>query len=410
MNKKLVAVAVAGVLAAPLAAQAQTANVTLYGRLNVDYELVNGRQADGSNPWVSRLSSNSSRLGVRGTESLGGGLNAVFQIEQNVSGDTGNSSTSGFASRETFVGLQGAWGTFKMGKFLMPYDDLHPIFGNVPTYTTSILSTADLWSQGTLSKFAGGFDARLGNSLRYDSPVYSGFNYSAQVSLRDSSGFADNVGPSANPANPILGGDNGDHASELRHAYVFGVAGYYNNGPIQAGIGYERNIKVRNYAVTPSPNQFYANDYAITVTGAYNFGVIRPALVYERLDYDTPTGDLKRDFWGVSVTAPIGPGALYAFFGQAMDGKGSSPDGTRVGGLTKGNDTGSQQWEISYTYPLSKRTQVYAGYVKLNNDRNAAYTFNINAYTVSTACTISQSNCGSNGKPQGIVLGMIHLF
>src|SRR5438552_1572298 len=317
MNKKLVAVAVAGVLAAPLAAQAQTANVTLYGRLNIDYEIINGKQADGSNPTVSRLSSNSSRLGVRGTESLGGGLNAIFQIEQNVSGDTGNSSTSGFASRETFVGLQGGWGTFKMGKFLMPYDDLHPIFGNGPTYTTSILSTADLWSQGTLSKFGGGFDARLGNSLRYDSPVYSGFNYSAQVSLRDSSGFADNIGPSANAANPLLGGDNGDHASELRHAYVFGIAGYYNNGPIQAGIGYERNVKVRNYAVTGGTVN--ADDYAFTVTGAYNFGVIRPALVYERLEYEVPqTGattstslaKLKRDLWCVSATAPIGPGAL----------------------------------------------------------------------------------------------------
>ena len=422
MNKKLVAVAVAGVLAAPLAAQAQTANVTLYGRLNVDYELINGKQApdaagNQSNPTISRLSSNSSRLGVRGTESLGGGLNAIFQIESNISGDTGNSSTSGFASRETFVGLQGAWGTFKMGKFLMPYDDLHPIFGNVPTYTTSILSTADLWSQGTLSKFAGGFDARLGNSLRYDSPVYSGFNYSAQLSLRDSSGFADNTGPSANPANPTLGGDNGDHASELRHAYVFGIAGYYNNGPIQAGVGYERNIKVRNYSVTGGT--LNANDYAVTVTGAYNFGVIRPALIYERLEYEVPPAGatsssgmakLKRDFWGISVTAPIGPGAVYAFFGDALDGKGSAPDGSRVGGLTKGNDTSSQQWEVSYTYPLSKRTQVYAGYVKLNNDRNAAYTFNINAYTISTACTTSQATCGANGKPQGIVLGMIHLF
>jgi len=417
MNKKLVAVAVAGVLAAPLAAQAQTANVTLYGRLNIDYELVNGKQADGSNPNVSRLSSNSSRLGVRGTESLGGGLNAIFQIESNVSGDTGNSSTSGFASRETFVGLQGSWGTFKMGKFLMPYDDLHPIFGNVPTYTTSILSTADLWSQGTLSKFAGGFDARLGNSLRYDSPVYSGFNYSAQVSLRDSSGFADNTGPSANPANPTVGGDNGDHASELRHAYVFGIAGYYNNGPIQAGIGYERNIKVRNYAVTGGT--LNANDYAVTVTGAYNFGVVRPALVYERLEYEVPPAGattssgmakLKRDFWGISVTAPIGPGAAYFFFGDALDGKGSAPDGARVGGLTKGNDTSSQQWEVSYTYPLSKRTQVYAGYVKLNNDRNAAYTFNINSYTINTSCTTSQPTCGSNGKPGGLVLGMIHLF
>ena len=408
MNKKLVAVAVAGLLAAPLAAEAQTANVTLYGRLNGDLEFVRGRQADGANPWITRLSSNSSRLGVRGTESLGGGLNAIFQIEQNVSFDTGNSSTSSFASRETFVGLQGGWGTVKFGKFLMPYDDLHPIFGNVPTYTTSILSTANLWAQGPQSKFGGGFDARLGNSLRYDSPAFSGFSFSGQVSLRDSSGFADNTGPSANTANPILGGDNGDHASELRHAYVAGVAGYYNNGPIQAGIGFETNVKVRNYSVTGG--QFYANDTAFTVTGAYNFGVIRPALVYERLKYETPTGDIKRDFWGISATAPLGPGVLYAFYGDASDGKGGAADGTRVGGLTKGGNTGSKQYEVSYTYPLSKRTSVYAGYVKLDNDRNAAYSFNINGYTIATGCTVSQSTCGDNGKPEGIVLGMIHLF
>jgi predicted porin len=402
MNKKLVAVAVAGVLAAPLAAQAQTANVTLYGRLNLNYELVNGRQADGTNPNVSRLSSNSSRLGVRGTESLGGGLNAIFQIESNVSGDTGNSSSSGFASRETFVGLQGAWGTFKMGKFLMPYDDLHPIFGNVPTYATSILSTANLWAQGPQSKFAGGFDARLGNSVRYDSPVWAGFNFSTQVSMRDSSGFADSEipPPATNPV--VFGGDNGNHTQETRHAYVWGIAGYYNNGPIQAGIGYESNRKVRG------PN---LNDYAFTVTGAYNFGIVRIAGVYEKLDYDTVTGSLTRNFWGLSATAPIGPGALYAFWGQAQDGGGSSVDGTRVGGLTKGSQTGSDQWEISYTYPLSKRTQVYAGYVKLQNDSRAAYTFNINGYSINTTC-FTEAICpnGSNGKPGGLVLGMIHLF
>ena len=396
MNKKLVAVAVAGLLAAPLAAQAQNANVTLYGRLNIDLENVSGRQADGTNPRVWRLSSNSSRLGVRGTEALGGGLNAIFQIEQNVSGDTGNSSSSGFASRETFVGLQGAWGTFKMGKFLMPYDDMHPIFGNVPTYTTSILSTADLWAQGPQSKGAGGFDARLGNSLRYDSPVWSGFNFSTQVSLRDSSGFAD-IAPPA--------GDNGEHTAELRHAYVWGAAGFYNNGPLQVGLGYERNVKVRGPDLS---------DTAWTITGAYNFGVVRPALVYERLDYDTPSGDLKRNFWGVSATAPIGPGVLYAFYGDASNGKGGAATGTRVGGLTAGSDTGSKQWEISYTYPLSKRTSVYAGYVKLDNDRNAAYSFNINGYSINTSCngtgSAADQACGGNGKPGGLVLGMIHLF
>jgi len=404
MNKKLVAVAVAGVLAAPLAAQAQTANVTLYGRLNIDYELLTGKQADGTNPNVSRLSSNSSRLGVRGTESLGGGLNAIFQIESNVSGDTSNSSGSGLASRETFVGLQGAWGTFKMGKFLMPLDDLHPIFGNVPTYTTSILSTADLWAQGTQSKFNGGFDARLSNSLRYDSPVWAGFNFSSQISLRDSSGFADN-GLNSPPAatNPtVYGGDNGDHVSELRHAYVWGLAGYYNNGPIQAGLGYESNVNVRGPGLS---------DYDITFTGAYNFGVVRIAGVYEKLKYDVSSGgDLTRNFWGVSATAPIGPGALYAFWGRAEDGKGSAADGSRVGGLTHGSQTGSDQYEISYTYPLSKRTQVYAGYVKLQNDAAAAYTFNINAYTINTSCTIAATCASPNGKPGGLVLGMIHLF
>jgi predicted porin len=274
----------------------------------------------------------------------------------------------------------------------MPLDDMHPIFGNVPTYTTSILSTASLWAQGPQSKANGGFDARLGNSLRYDSPVFNGFHFSGQISLRDSSGFAN-------------GGDNGDHESELRHAWVWGGEAVYNNGPLQVGTAYERNVKVR------APD---LSDYDWTLTGAYNFGVVRPALVYERIRYDTPTGDLKRDFWGISATAPIGPGVLYAFFGDAGDGKGSAATGERVGGLTKGSDTGSQQWEISYTYPLSKRTQVYAGYVKLNNDRNAAYSFNINGYSINTNCTgtgnAADLACGSNGKPDGWVFGMIHLF
>src|SRR5450755_1599148 len=169
MNKKLVVLAVAGAFASPLIVQAQTANVTLYGRLNMDLEFVKGEQADGSNPTVNRVSSNSSRFGMRGTESLGGGLNAIFQIESNVSGDTGNASSSGIASRETFAGLQGGWGRVILGKFLMPQDDLHPIFGNAPTFTTSILSTADLWAYGNQNKAQGGFDARTGNNVRYDS-------------------------------------------------------------------------------------------------------------------------------------------------------------------------------------------------------------------------------------------------
>ena len=171
MNKKLVALAVAGVLSAPLAAQAQTANVTLYGRLNLDVEAVETRIADGSKPKLYRVSSNSSRLGVRGTESLGGGLNAIFQLESSISGDAGGGTLAG---RETFVGLQGGWGTVKIGNFLAPYDDIHPIFGNVPTLTTSILSTAAVWAQGPVAKGRGGVDARRRHTIPDHSPHIAG--------------------------------------------------------------------------------------------------------------------------------------------------------------------------------------------------------------------------------------------
>jgi predicted porin len=92
--------------------------------------------------------------------------------------------------------------------------------------------------------------------------------------------------------------------------------------------------------------------------------------VYERLDYDTPTGSLKRNFWGISGTVPIGPGELYAMWGDAGDGSGSAAVArrawrrdrlpTRVGQLAKGGGTGATQWSLSYTYALSKRTLSYA--------------------------------------------------
>ena len=87
MNKKLVALAVAGAFALPLAAEAQTAQVTLYGRANMDLEFVKASgpgAADGSTSTVTRVASNSSRFGLRGTEALGGGLTAFFQVENSV--------------------------------------------------------------------------------------------------------------------------------------------------------------------------------------------------------------------------------------------------------------------------------------------------------------------------------------
>src|SRR6201987_6413274 len=166
MNAKFVALALGCIVCLPSPRQAQLSKVVVYGSLNVDIEWITGATCPSAvsppaasnctgtdpasqiiNPTVMRVSSNSSRLGVRGSEYLGSGQVAIFQLESSVQADTGNSPNSGIASRETFVGLQGDWGTFKAGKFLTPYHDILPIFGNAPTLTTSGLSPAALWAQ-----------------------------------------------------------------------------------------------------------------------------------------------------------------------------------------------------------------------------------------------------------------------
>lgn len=363
MNKKLVAVAVAAVLAAPMA-QAQTANVTLYGRLNIDLEYID---VSDNNPSVTRLSSNSSRFGLRGTESLGGGLNAIWQIESSVDGDAGGGTIAG---RDTFVGLQGSWGQVRFGNFLAPYDDMHPIFGNGPVYLTSIFATASLWANnGGNTKANGSFDARLPNSLRYDTPNISGFQGGIQASLFDDAG-----------------------AGGARDAFILSAAGTYRNGPFQGGIAYETNKDVRANGL---------DDWAFTLTAAWNFGMVRIHGLYERLDYDTPTGSLKRDLWGVGASGSAGPGTWYLHYQQADDGKGG---GSRVGGFASGSDTGAYHFAAAYNYPLSKRTAVYVGYSRIDNDGNAGYNYGVGAY-----------RNGATPNPIGVTyngfgVGTIHLF
>jgi predicted porin len=361
------ALAAAALAAAPMAG-AQTSNVSIYGLLNLDVEAVRGTQVDGSNPTVPRISSNSSRWGIRGSEPLGGGLSAFFQLEYALSPDDGGSSSVGAqAYRDTFVGLQDRWGSVQLGYFLAPYDDISPLFGSVPTFLTSILSTSTLWSQGAQPKANGGFDARLPNSIRYDAPIVAGFTGSVQWSL----------GENPNPAQS--------------NSHVLSAAGFYAHGPLELGLGFERNVDIRAANL---------RDDALSFAGNWDFGPVRVGGVYERLRYQTLSGDLTRDFWGVSATVPLGPaGSVYAFYGNAGNGRGSATEGARVGSLARGPDTGAEQWTISYTYRLSKRFVMYSGYNYIRNDANATYNFYVNRYPVAV---------GAN--PSGWVLGTAHFF
>lgn len=376
MNKKLVAVAVAALLAAPMA-QAQTANVTLYGRVNMDLEYIN---ASNNAPSVTRLTANSSRFGLRGTESLGGGLNAIFQIENgSIDWTAGGGNLAG---RDSFIGFQGGWGTVRFGNFLAPYDDIHGrVFGNNTVAQTGIMSTPTIWANnGGGGKATGSFDDRLGNSLRYDTPTVGGFNGGVQLSIFD---------------------DNG--AGSARDAYILSAAAFYANGPFVGGIAYEGNKDVRAAGL---------DDWAFSIAASWNFGVAKVFGLYERVDYDTPQGSLKRDMWGVGAEGPAGPGTWHVAYLKGNDAKGNSTG--YIGGITGQSatgqkDTGAYQFVASYNYPLSKRTSVYFGYSRIDNDARAAYNYSVGPYRQGVAAP-----AGANGPVglnyDGFGLGAIHNF
>ena len=142
MQKKIIALAIAAAISAP--AFADTSNVTVYGVADVSYDSINTGTSGGNagktgvlgaataaniqGARSNRVSSNSSRLGVKGSEDLGDGLTAVWQIESlinigDATGTSGSASTGGaIGNRNTFLGLSSATaGTVVLGRHDTPY-------------------------------------------------------------------------------------------------------------------------------------------------------------------------------------------------------------------------------------------------------------------------------------------------
>lgn len=108
MKKSLIAMAVAGVIAAPMAAQAGG-----YGRIVVGVTAPN-EDARGNNADDITVEDGSSYVGIRGEEDLGNGLTAIYDYQFDVFGDTGTFNATG--TRQSHVGLSGDFGTVKLGK------------------------------------------------------------------------------------------------------------------------------------------------------------------------------------------------------------------------------------------------------------------------------------------------------
>jgi predicted porin len=174
MNKKLIALAVAGACAVPTV-MAQSANpITLYGALRMDLEWVEAKGTNGADDRV-RLTDHPSLIGVRGTEDLGGGLKAFFQLETAFDSDDSSGGATGFANRNSGVGLQGGWGSVLIGRWDTPMKQ-------------AIVAT-DLWGDVNKADYTaatmdqGNFSRRNANVIQYWSPNWSGFQLKAMYQV-----------------------------------------------------------------------------------------------------------------------------------------------------------------------------------------------------------------------------------
>ncbi len=394
MNKKLVAVAIAGMLAAPLA-QAQTANVTLYGSFRAEfaYAKYSGPNGDNSVPSVDGVSS---RWGLRGSESLGGSLNAIFQCETGFGAD--NPVSSSLCNREGWVGLNGKWGELKLGAGLTPYDDVlglaHQQGSNSwENRNNGVSGGAGFAKQGLFTSFYGGqnttnssaFDARYSNSISYKTPDWKGFTLRTQYALLDE--------------------------SFNKTAKAWDTAGIYKNGPFTGGITYAMHT---DFAGLGGAINWLNDQQALRAFAGWNFGPAKVGGTIEQAKYkfnNAPSGydeTYKFTYWDIGVTAPWQAwnfGAQYSTRDRGLAHAFNASAGTDGGYkptfsmLNRWDEGGGDHWSVTADYNLSKRTIVRGYYSWMRNEG----TFNL------TAPTNTNPMIG-NSKVQAISVGLWHHF
>lgn len=383
MQKKLIALAVAGLAAAPAFAQT---NVTIYGVADATFDNVRASSTAAAGDKLgstNRVSTNSSYLGFKGTEDLGNGLKAVFQFESGISSDQ---ATGTWASRDSFVGLSGGFGTVVAGNLTGPTRALGAAL-DVNAGATGIGANSALIGKlggklggttdanGTFANSACGrssictsvFDTRWKNAIAYVSPSFAGVTLTGAYVANENHGFD-------------------GAATANTQGYDLGVN--YNNGPILAGLTYNA-VTLRDTAETRVAD--------LRLGGSYNFGVASVRALVERIELKNVAGSVHQYTWGLGGTFNVTTnGKIISQFYRAQN---------ISGDIANGRNTGAKLFELGYEHSLSKRTVLKAVYSYLKNDRNANYDYGVNAVGINSA-----PGNGFGAKLNGVQVGVRHSF
>jgi len=405
MNKKLMAAAVAGVLVAP-AAFAQSSNVQLYGRINggIDYYKATGSDATFAGPGADRsgrirVFDNSSRVGLRGTEDLGNGLKAIFQIETGVNIDNGpsqtgqggqaNASTGFWGTRDTWGGLQGNWGRITYGR-----QSLFWVNGVNAPFAGAWINTEIPWTNGTnLGRVSGTgvVAARVSNTIQYTSPTWAGNNFTLTWSP-SSRETVQNDGLNIDTDATIYGatwrGTFGPIYAQLDYAVVQSNTGQLINGTAPLTPGFQQKGTL----------------YKAGLGWGYLPGA-RVSVIAARVYNNAPLGlaqgtKVYKDAYTVNWYHTFGNFQVMAQYGWTGDLKKCNVVDTAVCSSSSSNG-----YMVGARYLMSKRTWLYLSYNKVSNDSGEFID-----YTGAAQTSTNGNPRPWGASPQIIALGFFHHF
>lgn len=366
------AVVVAAAALAACQAQAQS-SLTLFGVVDNALTLGYGQGAGSSDRrQMTHSALAASRLGFRGTEDLGGGMNASFWLEAGVATDSGigaatnsNNQTSGAGTaagltfnRRSTVSLGGPWGELRLGRDFTPYFRNLTVFD--PFETNGV--GAALTLNGATSTATGGASlnivgptaVRASNSISYFLPANAGGFY-GQVQYF----LGENASGAANEKDGTGG------------AWRLG----WTQGPINVAASWGRV----DYARTATAGDVTTYN----VGGSYDIGQLRLMGHIGRDKVETNTGVRARGFL-VGAHYKLGAGEFKAAY-----------SGYRVSQL--GADPDARKLALGYVHNLSKRTAVYATVARVNNKDGANH-------------SLGGAIVTPNNSSSGVDIGLRHIF
>jgi predicted porin len=377
MKKSLIALAVASAFVAPAA----MADTTIYGSVNMSFDYTDNGDANGVNGTsTNQIMSNGSAIGFKGTEDLGGGTSAIWQIETAVTPDQGN---NGWATNDAFGGLSGeSWGTLILGQHDTPY--------NMATRSLDLFQYGIADNRSLMGMTGGGganHDIRLGNVIAYISPAMSGFTVAAAY---------------------VAGAENATLSGQTK-ADAYSLAGMYSAGPLYAALAYQEVkggtacgfTNVNCAAVPTSSDKAKAWELAASYTmNAFTINGIYEKTSGQALGLGVDNLDQTNYYLAAKYMVNSSDAVKVAYTHAS-----TNPQAGASSADVANSD--AKQYSIGYDHDMSKHTTVYALYTKLNNGDGATYQL---GESTGDASSGTVANIGPGADPSAWSVGIRHSF